>query len=202
LKRARTAKEFTTKDGRIATIRDLSVSDATAMLRFANQLAREKKTNRDLGVASFDRRLTQKEETKFVRAMVKGVKERRGANAVAFVDGQPVGECTLSRRIPGDMHHTGTIGIVVLDGFRGIGIGERLMTEVLRKSRRLGVWLVELEVVTGNEPAVRLYEKLGFRQVGVIPNKILRDGKHRDIISMYTDLRGSDITIRSRRRKS
>jgi ribosomal protein S18 acetylase RimI-like enzyme len=183
-------------------LRNLANSDVEAMLKFANLLVREKRKNREIGVASFDRRLTRKEETEFVRASADLARKKQGVSTVALVGGRVVGECSLRRRGPSDLRHTGVLGIVVLDGFRGMGIGEALMKEVLRKARRIGVWLVELEVVSGNAPAVHLYEKMGFRKVGVIPNKLLRDGKNKDMVVMYADLRGSDISGKNRRRKS
>jgi ribosomal protein S18 acetylase RimI-like enzyme len=202
LKKIDSTVEFRARDGRLVAIRDIERSDLGAMLKFANAMVREKRTNREMGVASFDKRLTRDVEKKFVNKIVDLSRRGNGANAVAFVDGALVGECTLQRRIPSDERHTAVLGIAVLAGFRGIGIGEELMRQVLLKARRLGVWLVELEVMKGNVPAVRLYEKLGFRTVGVIPNKILRDGKLRDIVAMYAELRGSDKSLRTRRRKS
>jgi ribosomal protein S18 acetylase RimI-like enzyme len=202
LKGHRGRVEFRTEDGKLIAIRDLKLSDLGAMLKFANSLVREKKTNRELGVASFERRITRKEEARFVRGLVESAGKKHGANAMAFHGGDLVGECTLIRRTPSDLRHTASLGIAVLEEYRGIGIGEALMREVLRKAKRLGVTLVELEVVAGNGPAAALYEKLGFKVVGVIPNKVFRDGKHRDIVSMYVDLRGSDKSTRSRRRKS
>jgi hypothetical protein len=43
------------------------------MLKFANALVKEKKTNRDLGIVSFDRRLTKKEEREFLEELIKGM---------------------------------------------------------------------------------------------------------------------------------
>jgi RimJ/RimL family protein N-acetyltransferase len=195
------AVHFPGKEGYRIVLRDLANADAEEMLKFANLLVREKRTNREIGVASFDKRLTREEETKFVRSNVELAEKKQGVTTVALLGGRIVGECSLRRRGPSDLRHTGILGIVVLDGFRGMGIGEGLMKEVLRKARRIGVWLVELEVVSGNDIAVHLYEKLGFRKVGVIPDKVLRDGKLRDMVVMYADLRGSDISTKNPRRK-
>jgi ribosomal protein S18 acetylase RimI-like enzyme len=196
------AADIPGKEGYRIVLRDLAKADAEEMLKFANLLVREKRTNREIGVASFDKRLTREEETKFVRSNVDLAKKKQGVTTVALLGGKIVGECSLRRRGPSDLRHTGILGIVVLDGFRGMGIGEALMKEVLRKARRIGVWLVELEVVSGNDTAQRLYERMGFRKVGVIPDKILRDGVHRDMVVMYADLRGSDISTNRLRRKS
>lgn len=66
----------------------------------------------------------------------------------------------------------------------------------------MGVWLVLLEVMGKNEAAIGLDEKMRFPKAGVIPNKILRKGRHIDIVVMYADLRGIDKFPPQRRRES
>ncbi len=62
------------------------------------------------------------------------------------------------------------VSIAVLPGFRRRGIGTALLKEALRNLReRYGCEEVYLEVRVSNEPAIRLYEKLGFRKVKKIP---------------------------------
>jgi ribosomal protein S18 acetylase RimI-like enzyme len=81
------------------------------------------------------------------------------ASRVALVDGKPAGICKLAIR--GERGWIAGVGVAA--PHRGQGVGEALMREVLdvARSRRLReVWL---EVMVQNEPAIRLYEKLGFR---------------------------------------
>jgi [ribosomal protein S18]-alanine N-acetyltransferase len=56
--------------------------------------------------------------------------------------------------------------VAVTAGWRGQGIGERLVAEVLRRAERRGVREMYLEVRPSNEVARRLYERFGFSQVG------------------------------------
>jgi RimJ/RimL family protein N-acetyltransferase len=180
----------------------LAAGDLGAMVSFVNRVAKEKKTNRDLGIGSFDTRVTRKFEKGFLDSIVAAEKKRLAVTMAAFAEGELVGECILRRRERKDTYHTGILGIVILDGFRGIGVGEKMITEVLRKARELGVWLVELEVMEINRGATHLYEKLGFRRAGVVPGKILRDGRELDIIVMFTDLRRTDKSSLDGRGKS
>lgn len=53
-------------------------------------------------------------------------------------------------------------------------IGERMMLAALAAARRQGAELATLEVRQSNQPAIRLYEKLGFESVG------RRNGYYRD----------------------
>lgn len=57
------------------------------------------------------------------------------------------------------------LGIAVTGHARGRGIGTRLMDELLRVAERSGQSAVSLSVVPEN-PALRLYERFGFRKVG------------------------------------
>jgi ribosomal protein S18 acetylase RimI-like enzyme len=195
-------REFRAEDGRRISIRPARPSDLTRLLKFANILVKEKRRNRELGVAAFDKRITLEFERKFLRGMVEGARKKEAVALLAWDRGELVGLCSTRRREPSDLHHTGVLGIVIRDGYRGVGVGETLISEVLKECRRMGIWLVELEVLAINARAKRLYEKVGFKQVGVVPNKVLRDGKHIDIIAMYADLRGTDKSGQPGRRKS
>jgi ribosomal protein S18 acetylase RimI-like enzyme len=181
--------QFGVKGGRVIVLRPLRRGDLEALTDFARKLAKEKKTNQDLGVVSFDRRVTLKKEREFLRTVVNGVRDNEIVSVAAFDGGVIVGHCDVRRRRPSDVRHTGVLGIVILDGYRGLGIGKRMMTEALNGDLRIGVWLVELQVFAINDIAIHLYEKLGFRKVGIVPNKMIRGSRHYDEIAMYNDLR-------------
>jgi ribosomal protein S18 acetylase RimI-like enzyme len=52
--------------------------------------------------------------------------------------------------------------VAVLSGYRGQRIAERMLFEAERVARARGACKLTLEVLTGNTPALRLYERLGF----------------------------------------
>jgi len=56
--------------------------------------------------------------------------------------------------------------VAVHPDFRGKGIGEAAMRLVLKEVREQSAVFVTLEVRVSNTPAVRLYEKLGFKALG------------------------------------
>jgi ribosomal protein S18 acetylase RimI-like enzyme len=183
---------FKTRDGRAVIIRRLSRRDLRAVLEFANDLVRERDRNPDLGIISLDRRMSVEDERKFLERMIRGVAKKEEVSLAAFSGRRMVAHCHVSRRTPKDVRHTGVFGLTISSDYRGIGIGRKLSTEVLNEALQIGVWLVELTVFAINEKAISLYERIGFKRVGIIPNKILRDGRHLDEIIMYADLRGSD----------
>lgn len=62
----------------------------------------------------------------------------------------------------------GYINNVVVDfDYRNQGLAARLLREVLHRGEQAGVTEYTLEVRVSNEPAIRLYEGLGFKSEGI-----------------------------------
>ena len=57
--------------------------------------------------------------------------------------------------------------IAVHPDFRRLGIGERVLRQVIQQLRSSGALMVTLEVRPSNIGAQTLYRKLGFRMVGI-----------------------------------
>lgn len=73
--------------------------------------------------------------------------------------------------------------IAVAPKFRREGIGERLIHKLFERSRTAGVTRIFLEMRRGN-PAIHLYEKVGFKPIGTRPNYYrLADGSRVDAIT-------------------
>lgn len=69
------------------------------------------------------------------------------------------------------MHHIldeGLIAnIVVHPGYRRMGIGTRLVNEVVEYAKKHDIRRLTLEVRASNAPAIALYENMGFKKEGV-----------------------------------
>jgi len=61
------------------------------------------------------------------------------------------------------------LSVAVAARWQGRGIGRRLVALHLRRLAGLGVRAVFLEVEEGNKPALALYRRAGFREVGRRP---------------------------------
>lgn len=59
------------------------------------------------------------------------------------------------------------MNIVVKKDKRNLGIGSSLLEEIIRYSKIHNATSITLEVNEKNIPAIRLYEKYGFKQVGL-----------------------------------
>ncbi len=62
------------------------------------------------------------------------------------------------------------MNVAVAASYRRQGIGEKLVTELIRSLKENQVYALTLEVRVSNCGAIALYEKLGFVQVGRRPN--------------------------------
>ena len=59
--------------------------------------------------------------------------------------------------------------VVVLDGYRGQRVGEKMLALVETLARERGACKLTLEVLQGNAPASRLYERIGFANYQLDP---------------------------------
>jgi RimJ/RimL family protein N-acetyltransferase len=84
--------------------------------------------------------------------------------------------------------HKGLLwGMYVRPSARGAGVACRLVEAVI-ESARSHVELIQLSVVMGNEPARRLYARLGFIEYGIERNSLKHSGEYYDEILMAKDL--------------
>lgn len=109
---------------------------------------------------------------------------------LAFADGQHIGNCALMRA--GELRrcaHRCAVAIALRQEYCGMGIGRIMLETVLRIAKETGYAQAELEVMAGNQPAIRLYESLGFQRYGVFPrNTKYSDGTYDDAYWMMKEL--------------
>jgi len=55
-----------------------------------------------------------------------------------------------------------SLGMVVRDGWQGLGIGRILMEQILVEAKTLGKKAIALTVLQDNKPALNLYQRFGF----------------------------------------
>ena len=87
--------------------------------------------------------------------------------------------------------HRATVAIALLKEYWNQGIGTRLFQELIRiAEENENILQMELEFVEGNTRARALYEKMGFRIVGIKPNAIrLKNGKLLNEYYMIREIR-------------
>ncbi len=86
--------------------------------------------------------------------------------------------------------HIANASFAVKSGARGLHIGEKLVSDCLKKAKLHGFGIMQFNaVVDSNIHARHLYERLGFCDLGIIPEGFqLKDGSYADIHVMYKKL--------------
>lgn len=110
---------------------------------------------------------------------------------VADLDGRLFGLYILHPNNVGRCGHVANASYAVVPEARGCGIGRALVEDSLAQAAALGFRGLQFNaVVASNEGAIHLYESLGFKRVGTVPEGFLNGrGVYEDIHVFY---RGAD----------
>ena len=182
-------KQFKTTDGTKVTLRSAGPKDLDSLLPFINGLVKEKRRDRYSPLyAGFDKKLTRKQETEWLAERIKGIREGNVISILAEINGMIVADGEVTRGGYDDTKHHGQVGLTMLSGYRGKGIGRKMIATLVRESRRAHLRSLEVEFLASNKNAQRAYEKEGFARAGVIPRKIYRNGKYFDGLIMARKL--------------
>ena len=78
----------------------------------------------------------------------------------------------------------GYINIGIRQQYRNIGIGTQMLNTLITHAKKIGLKLL---IFSTNERARYIYEKVGFRECGRIPQRILKNDQYIDeIITVKT----------------
>jgi|SRR5580704_5552156 GNAT superfamily N-acetyltransferase len=117
----------------------------------------------------------------FFEKVVEGVERGERILLAAFIDSKLVGTVQILTATPPNQPHRADIAkLLVHRSARGHGVGALLMERAEVAARLAGKTLLVLDSVTGGDGA-RLYARMGWNVVGVIPNYALfPDGRFCD----------------------
>ncbi len=114
--------------------------------------------------------------------------KRRISNAYFALsdDDKPVGTIVVFiENRPKTRHIANIFGVYVDKEYRGCGIGRMLLDRALHEvTRKKGIAKVKLQVNTKQVAAVRLYEKFGFKPIGVMKKELRVNSKYYDELCM------------------
>jgi RimJ/RimL family protein N-acetyltransferase len=161
----------------VTTVRRASPTDAAALVELAEEVAAEE----GRWILTSDVWRSVGEERRYLRAA------RRHPDAAVFVaeeDGRVVGRLSLARDPHPASRHVADLGLMVAEGYRGRGIGRRLLEQAVGWARTADIGKLELHVFPWNEAALHLYESFGFEREGYRRAHYARDGEYVDAILM------------------
>jgi RimJ/RimL family protein N-acetyltransferase len=174
--------------GREVVFRWPKIGDTKELLKYRNRLMSEDPPTQP---NSFTR-ITLEKEKKYVKNIMKTIKEGKAVHPVIEVDGKVASIIHAKKTDPRSriMNHVVELGLGLEKEFRGLGIGHLIM-DVLEE---LSVKLLAAEILMlwcfeTNKKALNLYRKHGFRVTGKVPKGIKHKGKYYNDILMCKVLR-------------
>jgi len=90
----------------------------------------------------------------------------------ARVETALVGAYYLRPNFPGRAGHIANAGYVVAVRWRGQGIGRALIEDSILRAPAVGFDAIQFNLVFASNPSRRLYEELGWRQIGRVPQAV------------------------------
>lgn len=162
---------FTLKDGRSAILRSPdSKADAADLVQYLYDTAADTpfvlRTPEEI-------RYTVEGEERFLQNVVESPND---CMIICEVDGNIAGNCHLSFNTRVKTRHSCSVAISLRKAFWGNGIGTAMFEAMEKLARqREGVLQMDLEFIEGNARARGLYEKAGFRIVGMHPDAIRQE---------------------------
>jgi L-amino acid N-acyltransferase YncA len=108
---------------------------------------------------------------------------------IADVDGRVAGYGTYGpwRRMSG-YRYSVEDSVYVREAFQGQGIGRALVEELVDHARHAGRRAMFADIEAGNTGSIRLHERLGFRQVGLLPGIGFKFGRPLDLAILHLAL--------------
>jgi RimJ/RimL family protein N-acetyltransferase len=91
---------------------------------------------------------------------------------------------------PKTRHSAWVWGVYVTPKWRGLHIAEEIINSCIDWAKARNVGLVKLGVAAVNQPAIRCYERCGFKIYGTEPRAVLLDGRYYDEYLMFKSLDG------------
>ncbi len=102
---------------------------------------------------------------------------------IALVEGKRVAYVGSWLTIP----NAEILNLFVVEGYRGQGIGKKLVNKVIEICNKEDINMLTLEVRISNKYAIRMYEDIGFKE-GIVRKKYYENNE--DALLMILDLGG------------
>jgi len=174
--------------GREIIIRSLNKDDIKLTSKFQNHLNCLVKEDAQILI---NETLSLKQEREWLKGKLNKIKKCQTVLLAAFHRDKIVGVTDIDldswRR-----RHIGNFGIAIRSSYRGIGLGNYLMEEIVKlakKELKPKPKIIKLSVFSTNKPAIKLYEKQGFKKVAEIPRQYQYKGKFVNEIIMLLYLK-------------
>lgn len=172
-------------NGEQLSIREATKEDALKLMNHLKQVDTE---TQFLGREPGEFNMTLEQEIEFI----KGVSNNKQmCYLVALINDEIIGNVSAAV-VRNNLRflHRATLGITVKKKYWHKGVGQALMKSIIRWCKENSIEQLELEVVSSNKRAIRLYEAFGFKMYGTQKHAMkYTDGSYADHLFMIKDLK-------------
>jgi len=168
------------RDGTAVDVRPLQEDDKGRLLRFFERIPESERYYLKENVTSPEVILNWTSNVDFDRVVP----------MVAVAGDEIIADATLHRSRTPARHHIGELRVVVDPEFRELGLGRRLIRELLDIAAALGLHKATFELVAQREtPAILAAESVGFQVAATLKDRI-KDmwGNYQDLVLMELPL--------------
>jgi len=182
LKTGMVVKTFTAKDGRKVILRTPKWEDLDDFIELFNSLVEE-----DADIHPGEK-VAREQKVDWLSGRLAELERGQLLWLVAEIDGKVTANSEL-RRKRARQSHVGEIDIaMVKKDYRDLGIGTEMINALISQAETIGLKMLVLTVFSTNKQAIHVYEKIGFKRTGQIPNSLYKNGKFIDEIIMVKEL--------------
>jgi ribosomal protein S18 acetylase RimI-like enzyme len=169
-------------------IRKSTIKDFEGRRRLSIDFFKDATSDPNFGDCAFLKRPSRSSTRKWFKTLLSDVRKGNAISLMAEADGKIVGHCYARRVEPGsELSHVGELGMFVTSGYRGRGIGGKLLDSVIKQSK--GKFeMLRLGVLATNKVAKHLYKSRGFRRFGTEPRAVKRGARYINMEHYYLHL--------------
>ena len=175
--------KFKSKNNLTVTVRYPMWSDLEQMTDYINEISLE-----DTFLTMSGEQYNLNQQAGFLGSKFAEIEAQNSILSLAFIEQEFIGICNidrdLSQRTRG--YHRFKLGLSVKKEYRGQGIGE-YFTQVSIEEGKIflpNFKILLLDLFAQNTPALKTYQKLGFKEVGRVKNAFWRQGQYSDQLLM------------------
>ncbi len=178
--------KFKDKEIRIRYLDKEDIEKASKINRFANELVKDESAfiPNDIG------KILETQDFR-IKERLEEMGEKRALVLIAENDNNHriIGRASITPKL-GLAEHIGLLEVHILKNYRGLGLGNFLMDEILElaKGELNKVDTVRLSVFSNNEAAIGLSKKKGFKKVVEIPQQVAANGVVADEVIMLKEI--------------
>jgi len=184
IRAGQTFKEFPTKDGRKAVLRNPRWDDLDDLLENFNSFVEEQSDE----FCTTNEKWTREQMADDLGVILANHENTRSFSLVVEVDGKTIGISELTKK-RGFSRHVGEISVLgIKKDYRNLGIGTEMLELLISQAERMRLKMLVLNTFSTNKRATHVYEKVGFKETGRTPKLFYKNGKYIDGVTMVKQL--------------